>query len=219
MTLLEFSRNIALEWSVYIMVLGIIWRIFGVIFLGYKANYAKARNNNLVVTGGAVGTVFTRMLPKPNFWSRIQPSVLLAYTFHIGLAIIVFGYDQHILYIKDLTGLSWPALPEGIINLVGIITMGALIALLVRRISNKVLRKISGLDDYFSWFVTMAPVATGILAQEHLLGPYENMLALHFLSVALLFVWLPFGKLAHAFFFVLSRATTGAIFTRRGART
>jgi hypothetical protein len=37
------------------------------------------------------------------------------------------------------------------------------------------------------------------------------------LSVELLFLWLPFGKLAHAFLVFASRGVTGAALTRKGA--
>jgi hypothetical protein len=37
------------------------------------------------------------------------------------------------------------------------------------------------------------------------------------LSVELLFIWLPFGKLAHAFLVFASRGMTGAVLERRGA--
>jgi len=41
--------------------------------------------------------------------------------------------------------------------------------------------------------------------------------AIHLLSLELLLVWLPFGKLAHAFLVFLSRGYTGAAFARKGA--
>jgi hypothetical protein len=37
------------------------------------------------------------------------------------------------------------------------------------------------------------------------------------LSVELLFLWLPFGKLAHAFLVFASRGVTGAALARKGA--
>ena len=47
--------------------------------------------------------------------------------------------------------------------------------------------------------------------------------ALVYFAVAATFVslliWLPFGKLAHAFLVFISRGMTGAAFARRGART
>ena len=59
----------------------------------------------------------------------------------------------------------------------------------------------------------------GLLAVAHLGARYETLLGLHILSVELLLVWLPFGKLGHAFLVFVSRATTGALFARRGAAT
>jgi hypothetical protein len=48
--------------------------------------------------------------------------------------------------------------------------------------------------------------------------PYPTTLALHLLSLELLLVWMPFGKLSHAFLVFLSRGTTGAAFARKGAQ-
>ena len=42
-------------------------------------------------------------------------------------------------------------------------------------------------------------------------------LAIHLLSVELLFLWLPFGKLAHAFLVFAARGVTGAALARKGA--
>jgi nitrate reductase gamma subunit len=44
------------------------------------------------------------------------------------------------------------------------------------------------------------------------------MLALHILSVELLMIWFPFGKLMHAVLVFPSRFQTGASFGRRGVR-
>jgi hypothetical protein len=39
------------------------------------------------------------------------------------------------------------------------------------------------------------------------------------LCVALLLIWLPFGKLGHTFLVFITRGTTGMVFERRGAKT
>ncbi|HSQ82342.1 MAG TPA: hypothetical protein VLU54_14625 [Casimicrobiaceae bacterium] len=46
---------------------------------------------------------------------------------------------------------------------------------------------------------------------------YPVPLAIHLLSVELLLIWLPFGKLSHAFMVFVSRGMTGAAFARKGA--
>jgi nitrate reductase gamma subunit len=114
---------------------------------------------------------------------------------------------------------SWPGLPNNAIFLVGVITVGTALALLIRRITHPVLRLISNFDDYFSWFVTILPVVTGLIMPIRFGVRFETLLAIHIFSVALLLVWLPFSKLAHTFLVFVSRGTTGAILERRGAKT
>jgi len=92
-----------------------------------------------------------------------------------------------------------------------------LIVVLIHRMVNPVKRLISNFDDYFSWFVTIAPLITGMLATSHIGGPYQILLALHILSVELLLVWFPFSKLMHVFTMFTARAVTGALFDRKGA--
>ena len=92
-----------------------------------------------------------------------------------------------------------PALPSGVIDAVGAITILSLIAALVFRLNNKVMRFLSTGGDYVAWAVTLLPVLTGYLAYNHLLLPYTTMLAVHLLSVELLMVVAPFGKLTHMF--------------------
>ncbi len=101
---------------------------------------------------------------------------------------------------------------------VSIVTMVSLIAALVMRFANPAQKIISTFDDWFSWFVTFLPVLTGVIATSHLGARYETLLALHILSVALLLIWLPFGKLMHFFLVFVTRSQTGAHLSHRGAQ-
>ena len=130
----------------------------------------------------------------------------------------VFFLMPHILFIKDLFGLSWGALPNNVIYAVGTITVGSMIAALVMRFANPAQRIISTFDDWFSWLVTFLPLITGLIATSHLGARYETLLALHILSVALLLIWIPFGKLMHFFLVFVTRAQTGAHLSHRGAQ-
>jgi hypothetical protein len=83
---------------------------------------------------------------------------------------------------------------------------------------------LSSFDDWFSWLVTILPMLTGMAVISLPLDrPYPPVpldptpLAIHLLSLELLLVWLPFGKLAHAFLVFVSRGMTGAAFARKGA--
>jgi nitrate reductase gamma subunit len=217
MTLLEFARGPAMQWSLIILAVGVLWRITGIVLLRHKTDHSEPRQGGKWL--GALKMIGSRSWSAPAFRSRTLYSNLIGYAFHIGLAIVVFGFLPHILFIKDVTGLSWPNLPNGVIYVAGVVTMAALIAALVRRMTHPVLRMLSNFDDYASWVITILPVATGLAAVAHLGARYETLLALHILSFQLLLVWLPFGKLGHSFLVFMARGTTGMNFARRGART
>jgi nitrate reductase gamma subunit len=79
------------------------------------------------------------------------------------------------------------------------------------------MRMLSNFDDYFSWFVTLLVIVTGLATTAHFGAPYQTLLGLHILSFDLLLVWFPFGKLMHAFYIFPSRAINGALLARKGA--
>jgi len=123
------------------------------------------------------------------------------------------------MFFKGFLGFGWPGLPNNIIYLLGVAAVAASIALLVRRLTSPVLKLISNFDDYFSWFVTVLPLVTGLMIPVRMGLRYEDILAIHVLSVVLLMIWFPFGKLGHAFLVFVTRGTTGMVFERRGAKT
>jgi len=219
MTLLEFARGPGLQGALIIFVVGVLWRLVGILLLKHKRDYNEPRYGGLWPLWGGFKMIFTRFWPRKPFQARTAYNETLGYIFHIGLAIIVFGGGFHILFIEDLFGVSWPHLPNDVIYLAGVVTLVAMIALLIRRLTHPVLRMLSNFDDYFSWLVTILPVVTGLMAVAHFGARYETLLAIHILSFELMLVWFPFGKLMHAFLFVPSRAASGYIMTRRGAST
>lgn len=215
MDLLELSRGPAMQWAVAIMVGGLLWRLVGVLMLRQKADYSEARHSDTY--RGAVALIVGRFWPRREFVSRTAFHTTLAYVFHVGFLVVLLGYRPHVLFFKDIFGFSWPALPSGLIFFAGALTAGALIALAIRRLTHPVLRLLSNFDDWFSWLVTIAPVATGLAAFAHLGARYETLLGLHIVTVEVLMIWLPFGKLMHIFLAFVSRGTTGALLYRKGA--
>ena len=215
MDLLSFARGPALQWALVICVLGICWRLAGILLLRRAPDYAEPRN--ALAWPGAFKLIVSRSWPRREFAARTALGVIMSYVFHIGLAIVVFGFAPHILLLQSLTGLSWPNLPTSLITLSAALTVGALGVLLVRRLVNPVLRLLSNFDDYFSWLVTLLPAVTGMMATAHFGPRYETMLAVHILSGELLLIWLPFGKLMHSLLVFVARGTTGVLFTRKGA--
>jgi nitrate reductase gamma subunit len=216
MELLDFARGPALTVAFAVFVLGTLWRLVGVLLLPRMRDLSLAREGAPGPAMAALRTIVRRMWPRAEFLQRTLFVTINSYVFHIGLAVVVFGLAPHILFIRQLTGLHWPALPSNLVFGVGVITLAALLAALARRMTHPVTRLLSHAGDYISWLMTALPVATGLLATSHLGARYETLFAWHVLSVAAFLIWFPFGKLMHALLFVFSRGATGQRFGHRG---
>lgn len=221
--LLELARGPALWFSLAVLAVGSLWRVAGILRLPARPDLSEPRSTRLF--SGALHGIVARMLPHPSLRWRSRFGAWNAYAYHIGLAIIVFGYRPHILFIERLTGLAWPAAPEAVVFAAVGVTFVSFVLALLERLEDPVRRLLSSFDDYFSWVVVLLPLLTGMaaLSQSYAAAvppavPLDPLpVAVHLLSVELLFVWLPFGKLAHTFLLFASRGVTGAALARRGA--
>jgi len=219
MTLLDFARGIGLQIAVLVMVGGLFWRVAGILLLRLRPQHALSRTPLLGRISGAAAMIFTRSIPRKTFWPRIGVSVALSTVFHVGLLAILVGGAPHILVIHAITGLIWPNLPKGLVVIISGLTLAAMVALLVRRIAHPVTRLLSNVDDYVSWLMVFLPILTGILLSGETVFGYGTLLTLHLLSIELMMVWLPFGKLMHGALVFASRGAMGFNFARKGAAT
>lgn len=216
MELLEFARGPGLTISLSIMLFGIVVRVLEMLVLGRKKDLAQPRDPNSARCGWR--TIVTRSWPVSPCSGSISVSLIAGYVFHIGLFLIVFFYLPHILVFKDILGVSWPALPFWLIDAVTLVTMAALLVTLWTRLTDPVRKYLSVASDYYVWLVTFLPVLSGYLAYHRLLLPYNDMLAIHILTVELLFISLPFTKLIHSITFAFSRYYNGESAGRKGVK-
>lgn len=222
MDLLAFARGPALILALAIFAAGIAWRLFVIFRRPAGVDYSAPRGGSPV--GGALRAMAARMWPYRTFRERSFAATLNAYAYHLGLAIVFFGFAPHIAFVRRLTGMAWPAVPGWLFVIaVGAVFLGLIGALVARRRS-PVLRLLSSFDDYASWVVTILPMITGMallslpLEATYPPVPLDPMpVAVHLLSVEWLLVVLPFSKLSHAFLVFVSRGVTGARFARRHA--
>jgi nitrate reductase gamma subunit len=218
MELLELARGPVLTFAITVFIAGVVFRIVSLALMWRTSDSSAGSSREKPVAVAAIREIIRRLWPQSAYKQRTMFMLINGYVFHIGLAIIVFFLLPHILFFKDLLGLSWPSLPNNVIYAVSIITAVSLIAQLVMRFANPAIRIVSTFDDWFSWLVTFLPVITGIIATSHLGARYETLLALHILSVALLLIYLPFGKLMHWLLVFVTRSQTGAHLSHRGAQ-
>jgi len=214
--LLLWVRGPALQVATVIFLVGVVVRIAGILLLGRKSNLAEARGS--AVTGG-LRTIVTRMFPDSGTLQRSTFNVVAGYVFHIGLFITLFLFAPHILLFSEVFNVSWPALPTPVIDAVTIVTIITLLAVLLHRISSKVMRFLSSFQDYLVWLVTILPLVTGYLAFHRIGLTPPLLIAIHILSVELLMVVFPFTKLMHTFTLLMARYYNGSISGYRGVNS
>jgi nitrate reductase gamma subunit len=215
--LLGFARGPALKVALAVFCLGVVWRIAGFALLRIRGDLNKPRASTAKFLTEGLVAVGTRSWPHPEFIGRTGPGEALGYSYHLGLFVVVLLFGPHIAFLGSLFGITWPSLPSSLITIVSVLTLTLFIAVLFRRVTHPVMRMLSNFDDYFSWLITMLVLVTGLAATAHIGAPYQTLLALHILSVDVLLVWFPFGKLMHAFYIFPSRAINGALLARKGA--
>jgi len=211
--ILSWARGPGLQIATVIFVAGVVIRIFEILLLGRKANLAEAKGPEM---SSGLRTMITRTIPDKTTFKRSSVTIVVGYIFHIGLFVTFFLFAPHILFIRDLTGFSWPALPTTFVDAVAVITIIALLAALVNRLTNKVMRYLTNFEDLLTWFLTFLPLVTGYIAFHRIGFTAPSLLAIHLLSVELLLVIFPFTKLMHTFTLFLARWYNGAISGYRG---
>lgn len=226
MDLLDFARGPALAVSTAVFVLGTAWRLAGVLRLPARPERAMPRAGADGPWTAAAGSILRGLWPRHRFGGDATVTAVNGWIFHLGLALVALAYAPHIDFVRRYTGLHWPALPDPVMYLAAGVTMVALLFAAWQRLNDPVLQLISRPDDWISWTVTFLPFLTGmaviaepsssVLARDVVV--YRGPLAVHLLSLELLLLWFPFGKLMHAVLFGFSRAATGARFGLRGVR-
>ncbi|MFZ0423401.1 MAG: hypothetical protein WAL80_11035 [Xanthobacteraceae bacterium] len=228
MTLLSFARGIALEVATMVFVLGIAWRLVGILLLRARRDHSAARRHD--AWKGLMMTA-TRSWPKKEFIGASGFVEAISYTWHLALFATILLYAPHVVLLQNVVEaflpfpvvgrilFYWPTLPAGMIFFLASLSSGLLLIAFAHRLINPVKRLISNFDDYLSWLLTLAPLITGMAAYMHVGGPYQTVLAVHILSVEALMIWFPFGKLMHLFTMFAVRGVTGVLFVRKGAAT
>jgi nitrate reductase gamma subunit len=226
MDLLDFARGPALVFAVTVFSLGIAWRLVHLWRRPAMPDLSPSREGAPTPTQAAAQTILRAMWPRKAFSLSTHYVTLNGYVFHIGLAVIFFGYAPHIAFIQRIAWLHWPALPDMVMYVAAGATIGSLLLALVLRLTDPVRKLISGANDIITWVITFAPLITGmavlndpsatILARDHTV--YRGPLAIHLLTLELLLIWFPFGKLMHAVLFAFSRSATGIRMSHRGVQ-
>ncbi len=202
---------------------GLIYRIYGwwraPVPFPLSVTYPKTRGEQIKNIASEI-LVFPQLLRNDrNLWIGAWP-------FHAALALIIIGharlfsgFPDRVMMALGMSAAQIKALSAALGSAVGIVIFVALIYLFVRRLTQKTVRDMSNVADYFVLLWLLAIVMAGnymrfsqrpeidilevraflqsIFALSPIAPPDNPVFLLHFFLVQMLLITLPFTKLIH----------------------
>ncbi len=182
--------------------------------------YLTAKSNRLV---GAIKGLTLDYLPKKYLPLRYEPIFRInGFLFHLTLLLLVFTPVHQAFILKFFGASPTPSFVtygffKALISIIFMVT-GSLI--LIRWITQYVNRKsvaryIGGMGDFIGICLLIIIGVTGILA-AYGLADYLLMITIHFISIQIFVIYLPYGKAVHVLagliirvFYGIRRSTIG----------
>lgn len=196
-SLLNFARGPLFRLCFAVMILGLARILFIDVWAAYKA-YRKTADKKMpwkLILSRSWEWFFPLKRIKRNFTIYSVLSVL----FHIGLIIVPLFLLAHIQLWKNSIGISWPSLPFLWAFWLTVGTIVFTISLFIGRLVIKQARDLSRKQDYLWLLLLLIPFATGFVCANFSISPqsYRFFMVVHVLSGELIFILIPFSKIAH----------------------
>jgi len=214
--MLDFIRDP----SIYNLVRGpFVWIAF-LVFVGmsiYKVRrlYLMAKNEKVVLPSiklpAARRSILHWIVPfGSRNWRMRWPITVTTFVFHIGLVFTpIFLLSHNVLWYESW-GISWWCLSERTADIMTVLVIICCIIFFFRRIFAPEVRFVTSADDFLILGISFFPFLTGFLAYHELFLPYKTMVIIHMLFGQAMLIAIPFTRLAHMFYFFMTRAFMGS---------
>jgi len=132
---------------------------------------------------------------------------LASILFHVGAIIVPVFLADHVVLWEDFLKIDLPSIGRGAADFFTLLTITCLFLLLAWRTFVGRVRSMSRAIDYVLLLLILLPFSSGFLASHPGVNPFpwEVMMLIHLLSAEVLFVLVPFTKLAHVVLFAFDR--------------
>lgn len=196
-SLLLFARGPLFRLCFVIMLLGLARILFLDMWEARRA-YLKAGDRKMPWKL-IISRTWEWIFPVKRVLRNRQVYSFFSILFHIGLIIVPVFLYAHISLWKDSVGISWPALPYWWAFGLTLSTIIFAAALLIERSFVKSIRSLSRGQDYWWLILLLIPFVTGVVCANLKIGAglYQFLMLVHVLSADLIFVLVPFTKIAH----------------------
>lgn len=130
-----------------------------------------------------------------------------SFLMHIGVIIIPVFLADHVALWGAFLGVELPTIGRGLADILTLLTVACGSLLLILRVFRARHRLVSRPSDYFLLIALLLPFICGYLASHPTVNPFpwNATMLVHILSAELLFVLIPFTKLAHVVLFFFDR--------------
>ena len=195
--ILEFAKGPLFRITFALMVLGAI-RILILDIWGLIEATRKAGDRD-IPWKQAFSKMLTWFFPIRRVANKRPFYSILSIIFHIGLLIVPIFLYAHIELWRGALGFGWISLSDSWADILSISTVVTGLALFIGRVAFIESRKLSRPQDYFWPILIVIPFLTGLICAQFAITPaaYQSLMLIHILSAELIFVLLPFTKIAH----------------------
>ena len=203
--ILDFARGPLFRLTFALMILGLL-RIFILDIWGLLKTYSRA-GDKTVPWGNAVKKTINWLIPV-NRAVKTRPFYsLFSILFHVGLILVPLFLFAHVSLWKGSLGFGWITLNKELADILTVSTVVFGIFLFIGRVASRESRFISRKQDYLWPLLLIIPFITGFICANISVSPhgYQQSMLIHVLSGELIFILLPFTKIAHCVIMPLSQ--------------
>ena len=203
--ILDFAGGRLFRLTFALMILGLL-RILFLDIWGMLEAYSKA-GDKTVPWGSAVKKTINWLIPF-NRAAKNRPFYsLFSILFHVGLILVPIFLFAHVELWRKSFGLGWLTLDKKPADILTVTVIGSGILLFIGRVASRESRFISRKQDYLWPLLLIIPFITGFICANIAISPraYQVSMLIHIISGELIFVMLPFTKIAHCVIMPLSQ--------------
>jgi len=201
---IQFAKGPLFAFTLLIMILGLLRLI---IIQVYTLVVRKGKRLRNAPWRKILLDTITWALPYRHLIKGTRGFSTISFFFHIGILIVPVFLADHIVLWESLLGTNLPAIGQGLADVLVLSTIGCVLGLIGYRMFIRRIRAMSRPMDYIILVLVLAPFVSGYLASHPAVNPFrwEVMMLIHLLSAELLFIMIPFTKLAHIVLYFFDR--------------
>jgi nitrate reductase gamma subunit len=194
---LEWARGPAFVFCFSFMLLGLARHV---VVTTWEIRRTLRRAGDPSLPLKAIGLATLKWLAPVDKFRREPLFTATSILFHVAILAVPIFLAGHIALWARAVGVSWPALPNPVADVLTIVAVVTAAGLIAQRLAARATRALSRPQDHALLILLALPFVTGFLVMHPTVNPfsYETVLFVHVMSGNLIFLLMPLTKLTHA---------------------